>query len=677
MWITILQELGAKFNPYDYNGEENEEKRTGKEEDPSGLDPVPPDVIGCLDKNALRAAAAKLCTPLETTAAVAQSRQDFVKHVKPMSRAARSKRTWVTKWIFSACLLTLLAWGMLVPAAHMQIKCFAVFFTVAKSNGKKRTIYDCRALNEQSERPPPIALASMAQILEKAAELKIQAIVSADLSHWFHQMSLPDGVEPFFGFKCPGQEEMSYYMAKTWPMGFSWSCAVCGNATITMMLSKAPQEDDLGVDYGEVRKWEKVPPIIELVDKRTRQVKGFMVIYYDNVGIFLTEASDAPKWQRRMDAATRIFKCKWKESHILDARGLYDTLNKKAVCRSKKEEHGVETEERIHEITFLGVQMSVREGFKWRHEPSKLEKWLQAFEFPLTTPRKVSKVAGVLIWNTIVQLQSMQAIVPEINALRGVVKMVRCKRDWDKPFTRSEQDALDRILTQERLRVHHDALQENQWLFLREEEERPVVYLASDATETSIAGVMLNERAFVIGHFAKLDMKFSHIYVKEVLGVYYTVLWAQQQLQCQGPVEFRIAVDNKAAAAACQRCYSSNDQVNEVLVRLWRFLEENTIRLKCVDIHTKLNVADAPSRRRETTRKLARATLQVLQGGDGRPAWLYKGDATLPSEYLPHIEGVDVPDVEDGGDLWGEFASAHALKYGGEWEQGKRFREFY
>jgi len=672
MWISILQELGASFNPYDYNGDENiGESKAGHEEDPSELDPVPPEVIGCLNKNQLRAAAARLCKPLEVTAMVAQNKDDFIKHVRPLHKAPKSNRTWVTRWRFALCLATLMAWGMLIPTAHLQVKCFAVFFTVAKTNGKKRTIYDCRALNEQSERPPPLALASMAQILEKAADLKVQAVVSADLSHWFHQMSLPKGVEPYFGFKCPQRDAtMAYYLAKTWPMGFSWSCAVCGNATITMMLNKSPQEDDLGIDYNEVKKWEKVPPIIELIDKATGIVRGFMVVYYDNVGIFLTDASDVPKWQRRMHSAARIFNCKWKEGKVLDARGLYDFLNKEAVW--KKDSEDVDTQERVNEITFLGVQMSVVGGFKWRHDPSKLEKWLKVFSSPLTTPRKVSKVAGVLIWDMIVHLKSLQTIVPEINALRGVVRAVTTKRDWDRPFSEREQADLNRTLSRERLQAHYEHLQLNAWQQLQRE-DRPIVYLASDATETSIAGVMLDEGARVIDHFSKLDMMYTHIYVKEVLGVYATVKWAQSRLQCRS-VEFRIAVDNKAASAACQRCYSSNDDVNVMLARLWEFLQQHDIKLRCIDIHTKLNVADAPSRRRETTRRLARATLEVLQGAEGRPAWLYPESSDRPSEYLRKLEDIEIPEIEGDEEFLGELVRARRYKYEMFcWEEGKRF----
>ena len=150
-------------------------------------------------------------------------------------------------------------------------------------------------------------------------------------------------------------------------------------------------------------------------------------------------------------------------------------------------------------------------------------------------------------------------------------------------------------------------------------------------------------------------MTHTYIYVKEVLAVYASVMWAHRILGVNhGPAEHRIAVDNKAAAA-CMRCYSSNQSMNDMLLRLWCFMKDHDIKLRCVDIHTKSNIADAPSRRQVMTLKLAKSTIDVLQERiPGRPEYLYDATTSVESEYLPLIKDLDVPQLHEreAEDLW-------------------------
>ena len=107
--------------------------------------------------------------------------------------------------------------------------------------------------------------------------------------------------------------------------------------------------------------------------------------------------------------------------------------------------------------------MRVQGGFGWRHDPKKLEKWLKAFEYPVTSPRKVSKIVGVLVWDVLIRLKSLQTIVPEVNVLRGAVKGVKSKQDWDRLFSEKDQQHINSILTEERLQGHLARLKENRW----------------------------------------------------------------------------------------------------------------------------------------------------------------------------------------------------------------------
>ena len=60
----------------------------------------------------------------------------------------------------------------------------------------------------------------------------------------------------------------------------------------------------------------------------------------------------------------------------------------------------------------------------------------------------------------------------------------------------------------------------------QEHRAKSTIFLASDATETSIAGVMLDDSGLVINKFARTNITYTHIFVKECLGIYCTVLWS-------------------------------------------------------------------------------------------------------------------------------------------------------
>ena len=247
------------------------------------------------------------------------------------------------------------------------------------------------------------------------------------------------------------------------------------------------------------------------------------------------------------------------------------------------------------------------------------------------------------------------AITEQIDGLRVVSGLVEKKSDWDRPLTVQTLRVIQEIFSLERLQSMYAQISLNPWHCGPHDPNRRTFFMASDATEQSIAGVLLNESGRVVTHFAKLNLRPTHIYTKEVLAIYATVLFVQRVRGSDEAAVFRIAVDNKAAAAACMRCYSTCSGMNRILLKLWEFMERHNIKLQCVDIHTKLNIADLPSRRKPLTRRLANATMSVLTGRiPGRPDWLYTSD-TVESDYLPLIsEFPELPEdlVDETENVW-------------------------
>ena len=90
-------------------------------------------------------------------------------------------------------------------------------------------------------------------------------------------------------------------------------------------------------------------------------------------------------------------------------------------------------------------------------------------------------------------------------------------------------------------------------------------------------------------------------------------------------------------------------------------MKENNITLRTFDVHTKLNVADNPSRRKKVSSLLAHATTEILlERATGRPVELDK-KGTRASDYLRGTEDITVnEDLEDVAEqLWSEVAAAH------------------
>jgi len=639
--LPIFRELGMVWNPYDYEG------GLIRQGDPDSLDPIDPSLPGCINVHKLFASAQKLKVDVITDLAESlESAPGFMKHVKPnvlelIRPGAANGR--VTNRAFAACLAVLTTSLLLtdVTTCHMQILCFFTFFTVAKSNGMLRAIFDCRALGKVSASPPKIRLAPVPDAMQEAAKLGARYMVNCDLKHYFFQLGLPNPVKRLFGCKCDG----SYYVSNSVAMGFSWSPAWSMMATLLLILhTETCAADRLGVRVKELRRCPHVPGTINLYDKHGQRC-GFIVVYYDNIGIFVRDGKMAYDWADRLRANARHFGHKFKEMEIASPMEVHDLI--------KFDEEGQllpEMRRRGDLVSFLGVEvdlLSPDHPFRWRHSAKKLEKWLLVFESVPSTARDVARVVGILMWNTMIHLAPLAEISNEVDMLRDVSVLLKNKSDWDKPFV-----DLPRDLSINKMAQWRSMLAENPWISVEHLTGARTVFLASDGTEESIAGVLLNEQGLIIDHFgAKLPH--SHVYIKEVLAAYMTIMWAHKKLpRVQGWSEYRIAIDSTSAAAAVGRCYSSNNGVNRLLMNMWKFAQCNKIVIRPVDIFTDWNVADKPSRGRAPTLDLAQQTIEVLKGAPSRPDAPHEMER--PSGYLPSINGIEVPDyletVQD--DLW-------------------------
>jgi len=630
--LPIFRELGMVWNPYDYEG------GLLRRGDPDGLDPIEPSLPGCINVKKLLASAKHLRVDIVTNLAESLATDaGFHKHVKPdLKSLQRNGYGRATNVVFAGCLAMLLAWRLLedVTDRHVQLLCFFTFFTVAKSNGKLRAIFDCRALGRVCADPPRIRLAPIPEAMQEAAKIGARYMVSCDLKHYFFQLSLPSEAQRLFGCRCDSR----YYVSNVVAMGFSWSPAWSMMATLLLIMHidvvAGHDTDRLGVRIKEIRKCPHVPGTINLYDKRGKKC-GLIVIYYDNIGIFVRDRKLAYDWVSRLRSNAKHFGHRFKEMEVAYAQGVHDVIKfdddgnpMPEICRPEAF------------ISFLGVEVDMccdGHVFRWRHSATKLEKWLKLFNDSPSTAREVARIIGILMWNSMIHLSPLAEISAEVDVLRDIASMMQNKADWDKELERPPQRLSKDVV--ERWRV---TLAVNPWISVEHLTTARTVYLASDGTETSIAGVLLSDQGVIADSFGKQLPK-SHVYIKEVLAAYMTILWAHSLLpRYEGWSEYRIAIDSTSAAAAVGRCYSSNPGVNKMLLHMWKFARENKIVIRPVDIFTDWNVADNPSRNRLPTQDLAEKTIEVLKGAASRPDAAPTSEK--PSGYLPMINGIEVPD---------------------------------
>ena len=631
--LPVLRELGLSWNPYDYEGNLIHQARN------EDLDPIPPGLVGCINRVALLAAAEVLKVPLliEYVSALVHE-ASFMALVKPDLKKLISDpkaRGRASNFAMYACLGAYAGWGLLedVTGTHMTIYCFATFFTVMKSNGKLRAIFDCRALNAVCARPANIRLMPVTEAMQEAAKLRVRYVVASDWQHFFYELGIPKNVCNLFGVRCRG----FMWLIRACAMGFSFSPAFSMAATLICILHAEPGADRLGIRVSEIRHLTYIPGSINLYDKKGKKC-GFIVIYYDDIGIFCRDKKMAQDWAKRLQANATKFGFRTKTMEFGSLGKVEDLIHP---VSGPMDEKGTPLRNITIDgfLTFLGVELHVAHdggAFKWRHSPKKLLKWIEVFKSEPTTPRAVAKIVGILMWDTMINLKPLSEIGAEIEALRQLALANLSKEAWDVPL----HGTLAECLLGPALKLHAARLVHNDWISDEDTRAARTVYLASDGTETSIAGVLLNDSG-AIDSFGK-EMAKTHIFVKEVLAGYMTLVWAHDILGTTEWTEYRLAVDSTSAGAALGRCYSSNPKINEMLVNMWNFMKEKKIKLRIVDIDTTWNVADNPSRGKKTSHELAMKTMEVLKGAPSRRDGVPQKER--PSGYLPSIARYDVPE---------------------------------
>ena len=169
VWLPLLRELGGVCDPYDYEGGDFQEQ----DYDPTHVDKVEPETVGRLHTIKLRDVARDI--PIDEVALamdILTDKDAFVKHVAPDPEKLKVNKGRASNALYPPIMVKMASWTLIFPHLDQtMITCFCLFFTVAKSNGLRRIIFDCRALNAASKTPPPVNLCQIPEILKMASSI--------------------------------------------------------------------------------------------------------------------------------------------------------------------------------------------------------------------------------------------------------------------------------------------------------------------------------------------------------------------------------------------------------------------------------------------------------------------------------------------------------------------------
>lgn len=593
MLLDLLRELGINYDPYAAYGTES----------PAGQDEIDPVLIAaCADTKAMYSSAVKHKLPADIRASLYVLVHGFGSILKtPIASLKRGGPA--TKDIFAAQVLTLThknesGYSILQESRSHKIV-FCPIFLVAKGGGVARFIFDGRRLNAEAVTPPPVSLPNMHDFLKKLNTFggECCSFVLFDYRHWFHQLALPPDIRDCIGVKLrdPDTGRTRYFSYTTLPMGFSHSPAIaeaCAWATVLHREDSAPKL------FRWDEKSDRISSFVPCISENSEGVvseTGFVTIMYDNI-IIVRQGSDVTetrKYAQRIISNCANFKVVIKEGsmYIPKSAGAgmdrYKLIDDCKPVPPKRLRSGaiVPHDELLPEILGVEFESSTQHKQRWRHTQKRIDRaeaYLAQDGCEKWTPREIAARVGLIVWNHVVKQKRLGNIAPLFEQLKHFD--ISTKADWDK-----ERPAPDAAWIAQ-VREELTAIKLNQWTTCAPLKLGPLLLGASDASDTLLGGVVFGEEDEPEAVFQQNCRKGVHIFIKEALAAQRLVSHMLQTAPMSSTI--RILIDNTACRRAFEKGYSTNSEVNKLIVRVWNEADEREVDLQFVDVSTDLNIAD-------------------------------------------------------------------------------------
>ena len=476
--------------------------------------------------------------------------------------------------------------GKLLRQANRKAKRGWVgYFQVLKALAVDRAIVNCSDTNEGYEEPPPLRLAEFPDLM---AIIKSYGpgvhVGSADIRHFFWQISLPEPDREFFSTQIAGRT----YEWTALPMGWSWSPWVAqGTASLAVYgmakRLRARVVPGPGTD-------ESPAPYYHIVDEAGNRT-ATVVIWYDNFLVLTHDGKTRSIVIRQLNNAMNELRLQWK---------LDRTTNKPWALTVGCGE-------------YIGVQFRWHDGaFEWSHIDGNPAEWAadappDALAQEVGLPRLAS-ILGVMVHDAAVRIsRGHDPHIHSIMSRAGTAYATLPKAEWPSHVV---------TLTIEELAALRDAWRQvlrNDWQTFEPRESAVVV--ASDATASKSAMVFLGNvegdprgRPLPVVHEGTYEQ--TDINRIEALVAIDSIEWAARQPETPDGALIIAVVDNTSAVAWLNGRGAPDRVVHDAKVRMAETLAKRSQAFVVRWVDTKSQPADEPSRNRPVCPEKARNCLR-------------------------------------------------------------------
>ena len=473
------------------------------------------------------------------------------------------------KW--NAHLEELEAWSIITKIKKSEAEGMASYFAVFKTTTSARAIFNGKRLSTCFAPPPPVNLPRLSDVFNGLREKYFFTI--ADVRHFFHQIRLQPNIRRGF---CVASGRRVWCW-RTLPMGWSYSPHVAQCVAWTILFEACLRSGMISEE--DYRSYQATPRFLENGAK-----DWWMTIYYDNLLAAFITSEQRELFLKHLHEVCVLWNVEWKDQG--PTRHNITEMNCNTTFEGKK-------------FTYLGIQFGRgkhshdgSEVLMRRHDPMKLAIWTQHLDGICTTssPREIARLIGCAVWDSMIRLTPLCTMQKEMDFFRVVSHQARLT-NWDAVGCWSKC-MLDCLTTRYRKMLL------NPWQSVEDSrEERPQVWGASDACDFGLGGVMwIGKRideSFTISERVPASIVSSHIFVKEMYAAMRVI---RKMLLNRRGIHICLAIDNTAVVHAIHNRYRSNDNANEMLLRMHNLLVSKNSSITAVPVISVDNAADAPSR---------------------------------------------------------------------------------
>jgi hypothetical protein len=523
----------------------------------------------------------------------------FIEHVDPPRGKPAKMIGTARKW--SRHLADLLKWSVVRLVSRGQLLYCHKYFAVLKSSlDSARTIFNGKAFSVLCKTPPSTHLPDLAELLKQVSTLfqnRKFSFVCGDIRHWFHQLTLSDQIQRYFGLFVDGSEGEQYYLYRLLPMGWSFSPFIAQAVGMLIILEALRRA---GLDISEYQNRSELPPYIVLKPGNEVVV---VALWYDNVGGWFSDENRSRAFFKQYKAVCSDFNVKLKNIEC------YSTAEMNVASRSTNRKDGINRTiigELIAAVPlpeYLGLEMGwqlilddrrrQRISFVWRHAHDRLERWKKYLELWPSSCRSIAQMVGIIVWDCHISLRPLAHVKEHIDVLRAALKIKGpLISDWDK-FREALIEPLKKLKP-----ILGSIINSDDWQTMISTPAEEVV-LCCDASLSRYGYIIYHNRSIVKTHHGRFDENriHAHIFVKELLAA---VLGIEDILKSRSgaPCKIIVGTDNSAVAAVLRRLYSTTDVGSELVQRILTQLEASSSILQIMQLRSEDNPSDPLTRDR-------------------------------------------------------------------------------